>query len=228
MFNKSAIEFYMNKKGWTKYRLAKQANIGQSTLSEILSGKKQNPSINTLQKIADALGVSIDYLTGKSVRAIIEDKLNNSDMTIEELSVKTKLPVSYLEKLDDITPDEGDYERIKIIANTLSIDSSILSKSLYRQEPPTYEGPTSSVKEDFTAYRTDRKEEELLSNYRKLNDFGKDKLIEYSSDLMATSKYNHEERKIYTLAAHDDGLTPDEAKAALKKAKEAFRKMDEE
>ncbi|KHD37681.1 XRE family transcriptional regulator [Clostridium acetobutylicum] len=63
MFNKDRIEFYMTKKGWTKYRLAKEADIGQSTLSEILSGKKKNPSINTLQKIASALDVTVDKLT---------------------------------------------------------------------------------------------------------------------------------------------------------------------
>ena len=50
MFDKRTIETCMNKKGWTRYRLAKEAGIGQSTLSEILSGKKKNPSINTLQK----------------------------------------------------------------------------------------------------------------------------------------------------------------------------------
>ncbi|MDF2884163.1 MAG: transcriptional regulator [Clostridiaceae bacterium] len=62
MFDQDTIEnikFYMNKKGWTKYKLAKEAGIGQSTLSEILSGKKKNPSINSLQKIADALNVPV-------------------------------------------------------------------------------------------------------------------------------------------------------------------------
>lgn len=50
----------MNKNGWTKYRLAKESGLSQSTVHDILSGKKVNPNSNTLSKIADALGVSIN------------------------------------------------------------------------------------------------------------------------------------------------------------------------
>lgn len=68
----------------------------------------------------------------------------------------------------------------------------------------------------------------LLSNYNKLNNLGKDKLIEYSNDLIETPKYlgfqnnvtelitaTKEEPQtlgdIYTtIAAHDDDLTDDE------------------
>ncbi|MDP4147426.1 MAG: helix-turn-helix transcriptional regulator [Bacillota bacterium] len=77
MFNKDMIETYMDKKGWTKYKLAKEAGIGQSTLSEILSGKKKNPSVNTLQKIASALEVSFDELMGSKT-----NKPDNDDSII--------------------------------------------------------------------------------------------------------------------------------------------------
>ncbi|MFT5871145.1 MAG: transcriptional regulator with XRE-family HTH domain [Clostridium sp.] len=62
MFNTEPIEIYLKRRGWTKYRLAKESGIGQSTLSEILSGKKKNPSIETLQKISTALGVPMSTL----------------------------------------------------------------------------------------------------------------------------------------------------------------------
>ncbi|MEA4835325.1 MAG: helix-turn-helix transcriptional regulator [Anaeromusa sp.] len=45
-------------KGWSQYRLYKEANIGQSTLSQIESGARY-PNVATLQKIASALGVSM-------------------------------------------------------------------------------------------------------------------------------------------------------------------------
>lgn len=47
-----------NKKGWTQYKLFKEAGIGQSTLSRI-EDDTRIPNTETLQKIANALGVSM-------------------------------------------------------------------------------------------------------------------------------------------------------------------------
>ena len=60
MFNKEIIQNLMDSKGWTKYRLAKEAGLGQSTVHEIMSGKKESPNAKTLQKLATALGVTVD------------------------------------------------------------------------------------------------------------------------------------------------------------------------
>lgn len=43
-------------------RLSKMADIAHPTIIKIESGAIQNPSIETAQKIANALGVSIDEL----------------------------------------------------------------------------------------------------------------------------------------------------------------------
>lgn len=59
MFNKDLILYYLEKKGWSKYRLCKEANLAQSTLSDILTGKNVNPRMDTVQKIADALNVNV-------------------------------------------------------------------------------------------------------------------------------------------------------------------------
>lgn len=45
--------------------LAKQAGITYSTLIKIESGVNDNPTIKTMKKIADALDVSLDKLTGR-------------------------------------------------------------------------------------------------------------------------------------------------------------------
>lgn len=45
-----------------------------------------------------------------------------------------------------------------------------------------------------------KEQKELLSNYNKLNDKGKDKLIDYSNDLVENPKYTYEEPE--TFAAH--------------------------
>lgn len=161
MFNKDILENYMNKKGWTKYRLAKKACIGQSTLSEIVSGKKKNPSINTLQKIANALEVPLDYLTQTSAKSIIEDKLKELGVTFEELSNKTGISVSYLENLNNITPDESDYQRIQLVAKAIGLQPSEVLHALSIQEPPVYnwkkfddENDVSQLKEKTALYET--------------------------------------------------------------------------
>ena len=168
MFNPKAIETLLNKKGWTKYKLAKEADIGHSTLAEILSGKKKNPSINTLEKICGALGVSLDYLSGESLGSIVETRLSELNMSLKELSEKTNLPENFLEKLDSLTPvDEYDYEKLdqsmNLISKALDIQPHILRAALSRQEPPVYDGPfpRTSAFEDFapensgSPYRTE-------------------------------------------------------------------------
>jgi len=49
-------------------QLAKKANIPFSTLVKIEAGYTPNPSMETLIKIADAFGVSLDELVGRDKR----------------------------------------------------------------------------------------------------------------------------------------------------------------
>lgn len=60
MFNKDLILKELKAKGWSRYKLCKEANMAQSTLSDILTGKNSNPRMDTIQKIATALNVSVD------------------------------------------------------------------------------------------------------------------------------------------------------------------------
>jgi len=50
-------------KGLSQEKLARMADVANNTIIKIESGKNQNPTLNTLKKIAKALGVSIDDLT---------------------------------------------------------------------------------------------------------------------------------------------------------------------
>lgn len=86
MFNKNNIEKLMCEKGWTKYRLAKEARLGQSTVHEILSGKKKTPSATTLQKLATALDTTVDAFFDNNTPE------NNSEINApEEYSYKYKI-----------------------------------------------------------------------------------------------------------------------------------------
>lgn len=59
------FEQLLQKHGVTSYKVAKEAGVTQTALSNWKSGRS-TPTTKTLQKIADYFGVTIDYLmTGK-------------------------------------------------------------------------------------------------------------------------------------------------------------------
>ncbi|NLJ39633.1 MAG: helix-turn-helix transcriptional regulator [Candidatus Atribacteria bacterium] len=56
------IRKYRQQKGMSQDRLSKLANVAFHTIVKIESGETTNPTIETVKKIADALGVSLDDL----------------------------------------------------------------------------------------------------------------------------------------------------------------------
>jgi len=64
-------------KGLKKTEVAKGIGLDRSTVTNYESGKRNNPTAETLQRIADYFDVSIDYLTGKSD---IRDKLTATEL----------------------------------------------------------------------------------------------------------------------------------------------------
>lgn len=61
----SNIKKYRQKLGVSQDRLSKMADVTYNTIIKIESGGSQNPTIDTLSKIAKALGVSVDDLIQK-------------------------------------------------------------------------------------------------------------------------------------------------------------------
>lgn len=55
-------------KGWSQEKLAREAGISYQTLIKIEQGRIKNPKLETLIKLAKALGVSIDKLIGKILK----------------------------------------------------------------------------------------------------------------------------------------------------------------
>lgn len=53
------LQDIIKNKGLTNYRLAKQANIGQATVCELVAGKRKEPKLSTAVKIAEALNVEV-------------------------------------------------------------------------------------------------------------------------------------------------------------------------
>ena len=47
-------------------KLARLVDISYNTISKIEAGKAKNPTFDTLAKLADVFGISIDELTGRA------------------------------------------------------------------------------------------------------------------------------------------------------------------
>ena len=51
-------------KGFSQEKLARLSDVANNTIIKIEAGKNQNPTLDTLKKIAKALSVSVDELIG--------------------------------------------------------------------------------------------------------------------------------------------------------------------
>jgi transcriptional regulator with XRE-family HTH domain len=56
------IRRHRKEKGSSQDRLSKEANVAYNTIVKIESGENPNPTVDTLERIAKALGVSIEKL----------------------------------------------------------------------------------------------------------------------------------------------------------------------
>ena len=52
-------------KGWSQEKLAVESGISYNTIIKLEAGGIINPRMDTLMKLSDALGVSIDKLVGR-------------------------------------------------------------------------------------------------------------------------------------------------------------------
>ena len=69
-----AIKEIAKKKKISFYRISKNGGIAQTTLSEIVNGNNLNPTIETIQKIAKGLDVSVSELISKAETKIKEEQ----------------------------------------------------------------------------------------------------------------------------------------------------------
>lgn len=53
------------KAGWSQQKLAEKAGLSYNTVTKIEQGAATMPTIQTIIKIADAFGISIDELVGR-------------------------------------------------------------------------------------------------------------------------------------------------------------------
>lgn len=95
------IKYYREIKGWSLNKLKTECGLGYSTLHDIENGKNQNLKSDSLEKIANSLGVTTNDLLG---------------VEIEEITVSDiEMTVGYIFKSDELTLDEKELSKEEII-----------------------------------------------------------------------------------------------------------------
>lgn len=56
------VEQLRKQKGLSQEKLARLADVANNTIIKIESGENNNPTLETLRKVAEAFGVSVDKL----------------------------------------------------------------------------------------------------------------------------------------------------------------------
>ncbi|MDD5793940.1 helix-turn-helix domain-containing protein [Clostridium sp. HCP1S3_B4] len=101
------IKSRRNELKMTVKQLAEKTGLTPAYISQLENGKRENPSTEVMDKIANALYVSIDYLLNKS-----ENKeLKKAKQKIEELNEENRIFFSKYEKLSP----EAKKQMLKII-----------------------------------------------------------------------------------------------------------------
>lgn len=79
------IKYHMNPRGWSEYRLAKEAGLSQSTISNIFK-RNTLPSIPTLEIMCSAFGITLSQFFSNN-----DDTSSLSDEQKELLNKWVKL-----------------------------------------------------------------------------------------------------------------------------------------
>ena len=59
------IKELRKKAGWSQQKLAEKAGLSYNAIAKIEQGAAKQPTIQTMIKIADAFGISLDELVGR-------------------------------------------------------------------------------------------------------------------------------------------------------------------
>jgi transcriptional regulator with XRE-family HTH domain len=62
------IKEYRKKKGLSQQKLAEKSSLSFNTITRIEQGMGNSPTLKTLVKLADVLGVGLDELAGRKVQ----------------------------------------------------------------------------------------------------------------------------------------------------------------
>jgi len=145
--------------------VAKQLGISPQHYYDIERGENRLSAENAVL-LAEIFEVSLDYLLGQSAKALIEDALERTGMTLSELSERANVSIGFLANIDLLSPYPGDDEAIDSVAEVLNIEPGDLFNAYFGLEQPVYTSQGHSVADDFTD--EDVKGVELVNEYLRL------------------------------------------------------------
>ena len=76
-------------KGWSQTELADKSSVSREMIGKYERGKAV-PSVDAAKKIADAFGVSLDYLVGEGINATFDKKTVSRLQEIQNMDAKSK------------------------------------------------------------------------------------------------------------------------------------------
>lgn len=228
---KDIIRTRREKLGLTLQDIADFVDVSKPTIQRYESGEIVNLKQGMIHKLSQILQVSPAKLMGwenpeEAVSGIINNRLKETGMTLDEVSKKSGASLYWLQNIDTFIPGEfGDeyeigYVWITRVAEVLGLPAGTLRAALARQEVPAYDGPVSSPEEDFgSIIDSDAKvniSKDLLSHYNKLNSTGKNEAVKRVEELTHIKKYTVKESTPLHLlpnAAHENENATKEDKA---------------
>ena len=189
-FNKR-LKYYREKSNISKSELARIIGVSPSYITKLENGEKSNPSLSIKIKIANSLGCSISDLTGeeKTIRAYVLQLFLENGFTMERISQNLEIPLSELENIANGDEHNNEYG-LKLIKGIPKLVVTPVDLSV--------------------------EEENHIYDLRKLNDIGKNKVINYTKDLIEMPKYQkhiceeEEKEHLMPIACHNDNLTDEE------------------
>lgn len=158
-------------RNYTLDDIANEIGVAKSTIQRYENGLINNPKIPVLQAIANSLKVNPAWISGQdvpmtipdSLSSILNHRLNEIGMSLEEVSQKSAVSLHWLQHIDTFTPgelgpDEIGYTWITRVAEVIGLPGAELRAALAKQEIPVYEGQALAAEEAFKQAQEDFKE----------------------------------------------------------------------
>jgi transcriptional regulator with XRE-family HTH domain len=224
-------------RNYTLDDIANEIGVTKSTIQRYENGLISKPKLPVLQSIADSLKVNPAWISGQDIPMEIDDSLvsilnrriEETGMTLEEVAEKAGVSLRWLQRIDTFMPgeygfdDEIGYEWITRVAEVLGLPGSTLRAALALQEAPFYTGPVLSAEEALRQAQEDFKEpitednnrksfiskaeHEHIKRYRSLDEKGK-----HTVDTILQMEYNRCSSAGILNAAHADENATEEEK----------------
>ncbi|BDR80657.1 hypothetical protein N072000002_09140 [Clostridium tetani] len=189
---------------------ARIAEIPSTTLTSALDKDIGGMAVDRFIKICEILNVDIKTLepleqnhdnlfkeemtkyitTNKNMKEIInriKTRRNKLMLSYQDLADKTGLSKSTLQRYETGAIKNMPLDKLGVLAKALNVSPAYLMG--------WEESVTNNDKEDT-------KKTTLLSNFNKLNDIGKDKVITYTKDLLDNNKYSIEKDHLLPIVMH--------------------------